>query len=76
MARNDDDPRDERPLSLRELAASALWALLGVQKDANRRRDFARGRPGQFVLLGVVATVLFVLLLIGLVKFALGLAGA
>lgn len=75
MARDDETP-PERPLRLHELAASALWALLGVQKEANRRRDFTRGRPAQFVLIGVIATVLFVLLLIGLVRLALGLAGA
>ncbi|MBS0599766.1 DUF2970 domain-containing protein [Plasticicumulans sp.] len=75
MSRDDETPTG-RPLRLHELAASALWALLGVQKEANRRRDFSRGRPGQFVLIGVIATVLFVLLLIGLVRLALGLAGA
>ena len=40
----------------------------------NRERDFTRGKASHFILLGVVATVLLVVLLVGLVKLATSVA--
>ncbi|PWV59555.1 DUF2970 domain-containing protein [Plasticicumulans acidivorans] len=70
-----NEPREPAP-SLWQVIKSVLWAFVGVQKDANRRRDFSRGRAGQFIVVGLLATVVFVLLLIGLVQLVLHLAGA
>lgn len=69
-----DDDRDDKPLTLRQMLHSVLAAALGVQSGKNRARDFSRGKPSHFILLGVGFTVLFVLLLFGMVRLVLHLA--
>lgn len=79
---SDEQPRrepsrpSEPPLSLREMLHSVLAAALGVQSQRNRARDFSRGKPSHFILLGLLFTALFVLLLIGVVRLVLHLSGA
>ncbi|WXL24032.1 DUF2970 domain-containing protein [Ectopseudomonas mendocina] len=68
--------KDERqPLTLKELLQSVLSAALGVQSGKNRARDFSRGTPGQFIILGVTFTILFVLMVYLLVRLVLHFAG-
>ena len=67
---------EQKPPTLWQVAKSVAAAFFGVQSEANRQRDFTRGRPGQFFIIGLVATALFVLVMIGIVKLVLRLAGA
>lgn len=55
---------------------SVLAAFFGVQSSATRERDFEHGRPIHFILMGLILTVLFLLIVWGLVKLVLHLAGA
>ena len=70
-----DSDKDDKPLTFREMLQSVLAAAFGVQSGKNRARDFSRGKPSHFILLGVLCTVVFVLLLFALVKLVLHLAG-
>lgn len=70
-----DDPHEPAPLGFRAALLSVLAAAFGVQSERNRRRDFARGRPAQFIALGVLFTALFVLLVYGAVRLVLHLSG-
>ncbi|MCB1747425.1 MAG: DUF2970 domain-containing protein [Gammaproteobacteria bacterium] len=71
------DPDDhERPLTLRETFGSIVAAAIGVQSNKNRERDFRRGSARNYIVLGLVATLLFILTVYGAVKLILGLAGA
>lgn len=70
-----DDKNDEQPLSFREMLQSVLAAAFGVQSGKNRTRDFSRGKPSHFILLGLLLTAIFVLGLYGLVKLILHFAG-
>ena len=65
-----NDP-DNSPLSFWQVLLSVLAAAFGVQSGKNRQRDFSRGRPLHFVLIGLLATALFVLLLYGTVQLVL-----
>ncbi len=56
-----DDESDS--LSLSQMFGSALAAALGIQSKANRERDFARGKPFHFVIVGLVFTAGFVMLM-------------
>ena len=47
---------------------SVLAAMIGVQSDENRERDFTKGRASHFIFMGVVMTVVFVLSLIAIVN--------
>lgn len=68
---NDDD----KPLSLGEMLHSVLAAAFGVQSGKNRSRDFSRGKPSHFIILGVLFTIVFALGLFAVVKLVLHLAG-
>lgn len=70
-----DDPQQDRPLTFREMLHSVAAAAFGVQSGKNRARDFSRGKPSHFILLGVLFTVVFALMLFGVVKLVLHLAG-
>jgi hypothetical protein len=70
---NDDE--QPKPLTLRQMLQSVLAGALGVQSGKNRARDFSQGKPSHFVLLGVGFTVAFVLVILGVVKLVLCLAG-
>ncbi|WP_349573518.1 DUF2970 domain-containing protein [Azotobacter salinestris] len=69
----DDDHDDDKPLTFRQMLHSVLAAALGVQSGKNRTRDFSRGKPSHFILLGIGFTALFVLALVGVVKLILHL---
>ncbi len=68
-----ESPEDERPLSLREVVGSIFAAALGVQSNRNRERDFRRGSARQYVVVGVIATLLFILTVYGAVRIVLAM---
>lgn len=68
-----DEQDDDKPLTFREMLHSVLAAAFGVQSGKNRSRDFSRGKPSHFILLGLLFTGIFVLLLLALVKLVLHL---
>ncbi len=72
----DEQRDDEDGLSLLQLISSALAAAFGVQSSRNRKRDFARGKPSQFIAIGIIFTALFVLIMVGVVNLVLGAVGA
>lgn len=69
-----DPAQEDRPLTLWEVTQSVLWAFLGVQKDEVRQRDLSRGRPIHFIIIGLVLTVLFILVVSGVVSLVMSLA--
>lgn len=71
---SDTERKDEKP-GLRQVIGSVLASFIGVQSAKNRERDFRHGKFSHFVIVGLVLTVLFVLVLYGVVKLVLGLAG-
>jgi hypothetical protein len=69
------DDEENKPLTFWEMLQSVLSAALGVQSGKNRARDFSRGKPSHFIILGVLFTAVFVLTIFGVVKLVLHLAG-
>ncbi len=51
--------RDER-MGFWQVVGSVLAALLGVQSEKNRQRDFTHGSPFAFIAVGTVATVVII----------------
>ena len=67
---------DKKPSpSFGAVLASAVAAMFGVQSSKNRERDFTRGKPIHYIIVGVVLTAVFVLAVWGLVKLVLSNAG-
>ncbi|MDX1732882.1 MAG: DUF2970 domain-containing protein [Halioglobus sp.] len=62
---------EEKPLTLLEVAGSVLAAGFGVQSQQNKRRDFTRGKPWQFIVVGLVFTGLFLGAVITVVSLVL-----
>ena len=72
---NGSDQPTKEDLTLLQLLGSALAAAFGVQSSKNRERDFSRGKPMQFIIIGVVLTALFVLVVVGAVNLVLSSIG-
>ena len=70
-----DSQEPSRP-SLKQVLASVLAAGFGVQSNENRERDFTSGSGTQFVVIGLLATVAFIVTIYLVVKLVLRLAGA
>lgn len=69
------DEQERKPLTVRQMLQSVLAGALGVQSGKNRARDFNHGKPSHFILLGVGFTIVFVLVILGVVKLVLYLVG-
>ena len=55
---------------------SILAAVIGVQSDKNRERDFANGSPLTFIIGGCIFTFLFIATVALVVGFVLSRANA
>ena len=66
-----DSADDGAPLSFWELVKSTSSAFLGVQSNANRERDFKRGKLSHFIWMGLLFGLLFVLGLVGVVQLVM-----
>ncbi len=64
------DSGSEKP-NLFQVIASVLAAAFGVQSNKNRERDFQQGNVAVFIGAGVIGTILFILLIYGVVKLVL-----
>jgi len=66
-----EDGRADQGLTLVELIRSVLAAAFGVQSSRNRERDFSRGKPSQFIIIGGLFTVVLVFAVAGIVSLVL-----
>ena len=63
--------KEPRAPGLWQVLQSVGAAFFGVQTGRNRERDFKHGKAVHFIVVGLVMTVVFVLLVIGLVQLVL-----
>lgn len=68
----DNQDKHGKGPNLLQVVGSVLAAAFGVQSEKNRQRDFQHGNVATFISVGVVATILFVLLIYGTVKLVIG----
>ncbi len=67
-----DNKQEAKPkLGMFSVFKSVLAAGFGVQKDKNLEKDFQQGTPAQFIVAGLVGTILFLLVLWGIVQWVL-----
>lgn len=67
--------QERQQVGLWQVIRSVLASFLGVQSGKAYERDFTHGKPHQYIIVGLIGTVLFVLTLWGVVKLILYLAG-
>ena len=70
----ESDSEEDMRLSFWQLLKSTLSAFLGVQSTANRERDFRHGKLSQFIWMGLLFGLAFVLTLIGVVQLVMHFA--
>ena len=68
------NPSEKKP-TLWQVIKSVLGAMLGVQSSKVRERDFTKGNPWAFIIVGLVFTILFVLTIYGVVRWVLAGVG-
>ena len=77
MSDNEQDSiRESRSPTLWQVARSVMSAAFGVQKREILERDFRYGKASQFITLGIIFTILFIIVVWGLVMLVIELAGA
>jgi hypothetical protein len=54
--------------TITQVFKSVLAAFIGVQSDANRKKDFEHGSLSTYVIAGVIFTALFVVVIIFIVS--------
>ena len=69
-SRDDEDENiePEKKVSLWAVTKSVFSAMFGVQSSKNRERDFTQGKAHHFIIIGIIATVLFILTLVTIVS--------
>ncbi len=72
---NDGSSGEETRISFWSLMKSTFSAFIGVQSNANRERDFRHGKISQFIWMGLLFGLIFVLTLIGVVQLVLHFTG-
>lgn len=65
---------EDKKLTFLQVLGSVFSSFFGVQKDATRERDFSRGRARDFILVGLLLTLLFILAVWGVVKLVMQVA--
>jgi len=68
---SNQDNQGKQP-SLLQVIGSVLAAGFGVQSAKNRERDFQHGNMATFIAVGALATLLFILLIYGVVRLVVG----
>ena len=75
MNQSSESAPPTKPSFLRSLRLVA-WGFLGVRKNSEYQRDLAQVNPFHVILAGIIAVLLLVLLLVGLVNWAVSGAPA
>jgi len=66
---------EKHSIGFMQVVKSVLSGMFGVQSSKNRERDFTKGKPIHYVVVGLLFTVIFILTLVGVVKLVLHFAG-
>jgi len=68
--------KQHEKVSLRQVISSVMASFLGVQRSDKYERDFTRGKPSHYIVVGLIGTILFILFIVGVVRLVMYFAGA
>jgi len=72
----DQDKKDAaRAPSFIDVLGSVLASMFGVQSNRKREEDFTHGKPSQYIIIGLIVTVVFMLTIWVVVSLVMKLAG-
>jgi len=72
-----DSENNQKPQapSFIQVLGSVLASMFGVQSNRKREADFTHGKPLQYIVIGLLVTVVFILTIWGVVQIVMKLAG-
>ena len=65
---------EEKKLTFLQVLGSVLSSFIGVKRNETRERDFRHGRARDFILVGLLLTVVFILVVWGVVQLVMRVA--
>ena len=76
MSEQDDKPTSQGRQSLGSVFRSVSASMFGVQSSSKHEEDFVKGDATTYIVVGLVATLLFVLVVWGVVQLVVRVAQA
>ncbi|HET8705103.1 MAG TPA: DUF2970 domain-containing protein [Pseudomonadales bacterium] len=72
---NESETKEQgKPAGFFAVVQSTLAALLGVQSSKNRERDFKQADASQYIVAGVIATLVILISMYALVSYVISTA--
>ena len=76
-----EDPRNDVPATARkanfgQTLRAVAWSFLGIRRSADHAEDVKKLNPIHVVIAAVVGAAIFVVFLVVLVRFAIGIAAS
>ncbi|MCS5712525.1 DUF2970 domain-containing protein [Candidatus Berkiella aquae] len=65
---------EQKKVTLMQVISSVLAAMFGVQSAKNRERDFSKGEPWHYAVVGLIFTIIFILIVYGVVQLVISKA--
>lgn len=60
-----------RPMSFLQTVQAVAWSFLGIRRSADYRRDTQKLNPVHVIVAGLIGAGLFIVLLVGLVRWVI-----
>ena len=73
--KSDEDKKVKKAPGPFDVMKSVLAAMIGVQSDENRERDFHQGKASHFIIGGIVFVIIFIIVLMSIVSGVIESAG-
>ena len=68
------DTDKEKKLGILQVFGSVIASFVGVQSNEKRERDFSQGRARDFIVVGIVLTLVFIFAVWGVVQLVMSVA--
>jgi len=62
------DEKDQTPPGIFAVIGSVLAAMIGIQSEQNRERDFTKGDITNYIVVGIIVVAIFIFVLIKFVN--------
>ena len=67
-AAEQETPKKAKKPGIFSIVFSVLAAMIGIQSEENRKRDFEQGSLGNYIFVGIIVVAIFVFSLISIVN--------